>query len=123
MTPNKKEFLNYINVTNFDDRAIELGFECIKKLKLEYLLVTLGENGMMLLNHNKKTLIKANADEVYDVSGAGDTVIASLAFCLANSISIVDAVKFSNMTAGIVVGKQGTSIINKNDIKKMRNFL
>ena len=67
LTPNKKEFLNYINVRNFDDRAIELGFECIKKLKLEYLLVTLGENGMMLLNHNKKTLIKANADEVYDV--------------------------------------------------------
>ena len=78
---------------------------------------------MMLLNHNKKTLIKANADEVYDVSGAGDTVIASLAFCLAKSISIVDAVKFSNMTAGIVVGKHGTSIIRKNDIKKMRNFL
>ena len=123
MTPNKKEFLNYINVPNFDDRAIELGFECIKKLKLKYLLVTLGENGMVLLNHNKKTLIKANADEVFDVSGAGDTVIASLAFCIANSIGIVNAVKFSNMTAGIVVGKQGTSIINKKDIKKMRNFL
>ena len=124
MTPNKREFLNYINVTNFDDRAIELGFECIKRLKLKYLLITLGENGMVLLNNNnKKTLIKANADEVFDVSGAGDTVIASLAFCLANSISILNAVKFSNMTAGIVVGKQGTSIINKKDIKKMRNFL
>ena len=123
MTPNKKEFLNYINVTSFDDRAIELGFEFIKKLKLKYLLVTLGENGMVLFNHNKKTLIKANADEVYDVSGAGDTVIASLAYCLANSVSIVNAVKFSNMTAGIVVGKHGTSIIKKNDIKKMRNFL
>jgi D-beta-D-heptose 7-phosphate kinase/D-beta-D-heptose 1-phosphate adenosyltransferase len=123
MTPNKKEFLNYINVTNFDDRAIELGFECIKKLKLKYLLITLGENGMMLLGQNKKTLFKANADEVYDVSGAGDTVIASLAFCLSNSISIANAVKFSNMTAGIVVGRQGTSIINKKDIKKMRNFL
>jgi len=123
LTPNKKEFLNYINARSFDDKAIELGFECVKKLKLKYLLVTLGENGMMLLNHNKKTLIKANADEVYDVSGAGDTVIASLAFCLAKSISIVDAVKFSNMTAGIVVGKHGTSIIKKNDIKKMRNLL
>ena len=123
MTPNKKEFLNYINVTSFDDRAIELGFEFIKKLKLKYLLVTLGENGMVLFNQNKKTLIKANADEVYDVSGAGDTVIASLAYCLANSVSIVNAVKFSNMTAGIVVGKHGTAIIKKNDIKKMRNFL
>ena len=123
MTPNKKEFLNYINVTSFDERAIELGFEVIKKLKLKYLLVTLGENGMVLFNQNKKTLIKANADEVYDVSGAGDTVIASLAYCLANSVSIVNAVKFSNMTAGIVVGKHGTAIIKKNDIKKMRNFL
>jgi len=123
MTPNKKEFLNYINLTSFDDRAIELGFECVKKLKLKYLLVTLGENGMVLFNQNKKTLIKANADEVYDVSGAGDTVIASLAYCLADSVSIVNAVKFSNMTAGIVVGKHGTSIINKSDIKKMRNFL
>lgn len=123
ITPNKKEFLNYINLTNFNDKAIELGFDCINKLKLKYLLVTLGENGMLLLNHNKKTLIKANADEIFDVSGAGDTVIASLAFCLANSISIVNAVKFSNMTAGIVVGKQGTSIINKKDIKRMRSFL
>ena len=78
---------------------------------------------MVLFNQNKKTLIKANADEVYDVSGAGDTVIASLAYCLANSVSIVNAVKFSNMTAGIVVGKHGTAIIKKNDIKKMRNFL
>ena len=58
MTPNKKEFLNYINVTSFDDRAIELGFEFIKKLKLKYLLVTLGENGMVLFNHNKKTQLK-----------------------------------------------------------------
>ena len=83
MTPNKREFLNYINVTNFDDRAIELGFECIKKRKIKYLLITLGRKGMVLLNdNNKKTLIKANADEVFDVSGAGDTVIASLAFAL-----------------------------------------
>jgi rfaE bifunctional protein kinase chain/domain len=79
------------------------------KLGLEALLLTRGEDGMTLFSKNKVTTIKAEAREVFDVTGAGDTVIAALAVMLAAGAGLEDAVRIANRAAGIVVGKLGTA--------------
>ena len=74
----------------------------------DWLLVTRGPRGMCLVDEKNTTeFIQANAQEVFDVSGAGDTVVATLAACLACGESITSAAKTANLAAGIVVGKLG----------------
>ena len=79
------------------------------KLGLEGLLLTRGEDGMSLFHKNRTTHIKAEAREVFDVTGAGDTVIATLAVMLAAGAGLEAAVRIANRAAGIVVGKLGTA--------------
>ena len=79
------------------------------KLGLEALLLTRGEAGMTLFSKSKTTTIKAEAREVFDVTGAGDTVIATLAVMLAAGAGLEAAVRLANRAAGIVVGKLGTA--------------
>jgi rfaE bifunctional protein kinase chain/domain len=79
------------------------------KLKLEALLLTRGEEGMTLFKGNKTFSVKAEKREVMDVTGAGDTVIATLAVMLAAGAGLEAAVRIANRAAGIVVGKLGTA--------------
>lgn len=110
ITPNQKEFREVINregllVENLDEQAAFL----LKKYSLDFLVVTLGKEGIYLF-HPEKGGIKypSQAREVYDVSGAGDTVIASLSAFYGLGLSLEEAVQLANLCAGIVVGKIGT---------------
>ncbi len=80
-----------------------------EKLNLEALLLTRGEDGMTLFQKTKTTTIKAQAREVFDVTGAGDTVIAALGVMLAAGARLEVAVRIANRAAGIVVGRLGTA--------------
>lgn len=84
---------------------------------VEHLLMTRGESGMTLVSAGGGCLqVPTAAREVYDVSGAGDTVLATLAHCLANGWPIEDAVRWANRAAGIVVGKFGTASVTRTEL-------
>ena len=96
----------------------EVGWGLMKKLKLDSVLITLGEDGMALFEKNKKlTKVPTAAREVYDVSGAGDTVIATLALALAAGAKMHEAAKIANLAAGIVVGKLGTATVTPDELE------
>lgn len=121
ITPNRSEA--YSAVLNGSTGAKKLSVEEVgktlqKKLKAEAVLMTLGEDGMALFEKKGITKIPTAAREVYDVSGAGDTVIAVLAMALAAGASMREAAVLSNLSASIVVGKLGTATINENEIRK-----
>ena len=116
LTPNKKEAIEASKV-NIKDKATLL--EAITKLKndcsLAIGLITLSEDGIAIYDEELRKHPTV-AREVYDVTGAGDTVIASLAFSLACGYDIDKAVKFSNLSAGVVVGKIGSATATLNEI-------
>jgi len=111
LTPNKKEIL--LTVLKEDDKSIEeIGIDMVNELSLRGLIITLGQNGMYVFPHqDKPKVIPTKARAVYDVSGAGDTVVATLALCLAEGTNLQDAAFLANLTAGIVVGKVGTATV------------
>ncbi|MEK6290708.1 MAG: PfkB family carbohydrate kinase, partial [Paraburkholderia tropica] len=85
-------------------------------LELEALLLTRSEEGMTLFTDAGATHESARAREVYDVSGAGDTVIATLAAMIGAGASLTDAVSVANRAAGIVVGKLGTATVEFSEL-------
>lgn len=87
-----------------------------KALRIQHLLVTMGEQGMLLFSDGECTTFPAEAREVFDVSGAGDTVIATLAAMLARGHELRDAVRLANRAAGIVVGRFGTSAVSLGEL-------
>jgi D-glycero-beta-D-manno-heptose-7-phosphate kinase len=119
ITPNSKEAgeaAGFEIVT--DDDVERAGQLLIEKLGCKYILITRGEQGMSLFSQDKKTIkIRALAREVFDVTGAGDTVIGVLATAMASGMEISDAMKAANVAAGIVVGKVGTSVATVEEIK------
>ena len=80
------------------------------------MLVTLGEGGMTLFDAQGQTHVEAQAREVFDVTGAGDTVIATLAAMLAAGLGLRDAMPIANRAGGIVVGKFGTASVSYDDL-------
>ena len=119
LTPNQKEITEsakkkFLNETNL----IKYAKNTIKKYKIQNLLITRSEKGMLLVNNKSVTKVKANAKKVVDVTGAGDTVIAVLALMLTLSLSVEDSIKISNHAAGLVIGKSGTASINYLDLIK-----
>jgi rfaE bifunctional protein kinase chain/domain len=116
ITPNKNELRDAVgNWSN--ENELRLKAQALKKkLNLDYLLVTRSEEGMSLFTTNKISSFPTVAKEVYDVSGAGDTVIATLSLLLANNIDIHFATMIANIAAGIVVGKVGTATITKEEL-------
>lgn len=117
LTPNMSEFENIVgsvpNEAVLEKKALEL----IEHLKLKMLLVTRSEEGMSLIRPDKESLhLPTCAREVYDVTGAGDTVIATLGACLASGIDVVTACNYANKAAGIVVGKIGTSSVSAQEL-------
>jgi D-beta-D-heptose 7-phosphate kinase/D-beta-D-heptose 1-phosphate adenosyltransferase len=121
ITPNIKELSDVLNidVKNEDDEVEKYGREVRKKYNLEYLLVTRSEKGMSLITEEKVYHIRSEAKEVYDVSGAGDTVVATLATAMGAGFDILEAVKLANTAAGIVVSKIGTASITLEELKKV----
>jgi D-beta-D-heptose 7-phosphate kinase/D-beta-D-heptose 1-phosphate adenosyltransferase len=86
-------------------------------LKSNYIVVTLAENGIASLS-DEFILLETNVSQVFDVSGAGDTVIASLAICLMENYSLVDACRFSNTAASIVIKKFGSTTTTIEEVAK-----
>lgn len=112
LTPNLSEFEAVVGKCNSDDDIVQRGQQLILDLDLEALLVTRSEQGMTLLQKDKPALhMPTQAHEVYDVTGAGDTVIAIMAAALASGTVLEDACFLANAGAGVVVGKLGTSMV------------
>ena len=122
--PNKQEIEKIINVPYILSEKIDnLIKKEIKKNKLKYILLTLGEQGMVLYEKNNISRISNQlSPKVYDVTGAGDTVIATLAYFLNNNFSIMDAASMSNLAGNIVVSKNETATISVNELNKFSNL-
>ena len=88
----------------------------VRNLELEFLTATLSEKGIALVRPGNRFVAPAKARQVFDVSGAGDTVIAVLALCLASGLEPETAVELANVAAGIVVGKVGTMPVQKHEL-------
>lgn len=116
VTPNQKELREVVGTWK-DERDLERRAQALRKrLKLRALLLTRGESGMTLFQDETRMNFKTRAREVYDVSGAGDTVIAALGVMLAAGASLTEAVRTANRAAGIVVGKFGTAVATRKEL-------
>jgi D-beta-D-heptose 7-phosphate kinase/D-beta-D-heptose 1-phosphate adenosyltransferase len=100
---------------NFE-AMLAAGERMVAEFDLEYLTATLSERGIAVIRPGNRFLAPAVARQVFDVSGAGDTVIAVLALCLASGLTIEPAVQLANIAAGIVVGKVGTVPVEKHEL-------
>jgi D-beta-D-heptose 7-phosphate kinase/D-beta-D-heptose 1-phosphate adenosyltransferase len=118
LTPNLGEFEAVVGACQNEADLLEKGLALISKFELSALLITRSEQGMTLLRPGKPELhLPALAKEVYDVTGAGDTVIAVLAAALAAGSPIEQAVALSNVAASIVVGKLGTASVSAPELR------
>jgi D-beta-D-heptose 7-phosphate kinase/D-beta-D-heptose 1-phosphate adenosyltransferase len=119
ITPNLAEFEACVGKSITEDEFVEKGLKLLCELDLEALLITRGEHGMTLLRPDFPELhLPARAQEVFDVTGAGDTVIAVLASAIAAGESISDATALANIAAGLVVGKLGTAAISGPELRR-----
>ncbi|XKM13001.1 bifunctional D-glycero-beta-D-manno-heptose-7-phosphate kinase/D-glycero-beta-D-manno-heptose 1-phosphate adenylyltransferase HldE [Orbaceae bacterium ac157xtp] len=118
LTPNMSEFEAVVGVCESEDDIIEKGYQLIEDYDLKGLLITRSEKGMTLLQIGKPLYhLPTQAKEVYDVTGAGDTVIATLASALAAGCSLEDSCYLANAAAGVVVGKLGTSTASQVELE------
>jgi len=116
LTPNKKEAAQATGIEIKSSESIDKVLNKLKKdFKLSISMITLSEDGIAILD-SKIRRHPTVAKEVFDVTGAGDTVIASLGYALACNLDIDNAVKFANLAAGVVVGKVGSATVNFDEI-------
>ncbi|MBK8182598.1 MAG: bifunctional D-glycero-beta-D-manno-heptose-7-phosphate kinase/D-glycero-beta-D-manno-heptose 1-phosphate adenylyltransferase HldE [Candidatus Competibacteraceae bacterium] len=119
LTPNIAEFEAVVGVCRDEADLLGKGETLRRDLELEALLITRGEQGMTLLRKEAEPLqLAARAREVYDVTGAGDTVIATLAAGLAAGLELSGATLLANLAAGIVVGKLGTASVTVSELRR-----
>lgn len=123
VTPNLQEFEAVVGHCETETELVSKGEQLLAEHNWKALLVTRGEHGMTLLRPAQPELhLPALAREVFDVTGAGDTVIGTLASVLATGSSIEEAVSLANTAAGIVVVKLGTATVSAHELKrKLRN--
>jgi len=123
ITPNTNEASEASRIAVIDQSSVEkMGRKLLKRLNCDALVITQGEKGMTIFeSHEKPYRVPTVAKEVYDVTGAGDTVIGTMALALGASrrVSIKDAASLANYAAGIVVGKVGTATVNKEELLKV----
>ena len=124
MTPNKKEASLATGIEINDvSSLIKAGDKLMKSLELDRLLITCGKDGMYLFGPDKKPFhIKTKARQVFDVSGAGDTVAAVLGLALSSGASYKKAASLANTAAGIVVGKIGTATVSLEEFQEKLYF-
>jgi len=117
ITPNLTEFEAVVGHCENQQQIVEKGMKLLQEMDFKALLVTQGENGMTLLTSEEAPLhLPTHAREVFDVTGAGDTVISVLAASLAARKSLAEATILANMGAGIVVGKLGTATVDTEEL-------
>jgi D-beta-D-heptose 7-phosphate kinase/D-beta-D-heptose 1-phosphate adenosyltransferase len=117
LTPNKKEAELATGIKISDEAGlIRAGDELKTKLNLTHSIITLSEDGIGIFDNAKITRIPTFAREVYDVTGAGDTVLAALGFALACRADILDACHFANKAAAVVCGKLGSATASMDEI-------
>jgi D-beta-D-heptose 7-phosphate kinase / D-beta-D-heptose 1-phosphate adenosyltransferase len=117
ITPNFSEFELIVGTCRSKEEIISKGGKLRDDLQLDALLITKGENGMTLLEKGKEPLnLNARAREVFDVTGAGDTVVSTIAALLGRGTTLERAVMLANEAAAIVVGKLGTSKVTMKEI-------
>ncbi|MCA1932824.1 MAG: D-glycero-beta-D-manno-heptose-7-phosphate kinase [Calditerrivibrio sp.] len=118
LTPNNKEASTASGIEIKDERSlIKCGKYILNKLKSKSLIITRGPDGMTLFQDEKIETLPAMAKEVFDVTGAGDTVIAILTAALSSGIPLRESAIISNIAAGIVVGKVGTATVTQDELK------
>jgi D-glycero-beta-D-manno-heptose-7-phosphate kinase len=118
LTPNRSEFREVAGSWNNETELCAKAEKLRNELQLDALLVTRSEDGMSLFRANEVMHEPTHTREVFDVSGAGDTVIATLAVMLASGAGFPEAVRIANRAAGIVVGKLGTAVVSRDEIAK-----
>jgi D-beta-D-heptose 7-phosphate kinase/D-beta-D-heptose 1-phosphate adenosyltransferase len=118
VTPNHHEALRMASLEADTDEGLHEAARCIRaELNCDAVLITRGDRGMMLLEGTGAPVYVATAArEVYDVTGAGDTVIATLGAALAGGSSLIEAAALANHAAGIVVGKVGTATASADEL-------
>lgn len=117
--PNQSEFELIVGECQDEKQLVEKAQQLLVELNIEAILVTRSENGMMLIEKGKTPfLLSAKAQEVFDVTGAGDTVMATLATVFASGHNLRNAVHCANEAASIVVKKVGTSTVTKAELEQ-----
>lgn len=125
VTPNISELSEILgmDLPNTNETIHEYGPLLRQKYNLDYLLITRSEKGMSLIGEDEIVTIPTVAKEIFDVSGAGDTVVSTLAACIGVEARIEDAVKLANLAAGIVVGKVGTYAVRDYELLEQLELL
>jgi rfaE bifunctional protein kinase chain/domain len=116
ITPNRAELQQVVGSWKDDAQLREKAQKLRAALRLDAMLVTLGEDGMTLFDAQGEVHVAAQAREVFDVTGAGDTVIATLATLVAAGMSLREAMPLANKAGGIVVGKFGTATVSYEEL-------
>lgn len=119
LTPNRKEFEAVVGVCENETQLIEKGQALLRQCDLQALLVTCGKDGMILLQRAQQPLIlPAKAQEVFDVTGAGDTVIGVMAAAIAAGENFENAARLANTAAGLVVAKLGAATVSVPELRR-----
>lgn len=116
ITPNRAEMQQVVGAWRDDAELAQKAHNLRQALRLEAVLVTLSEAGMTLFDAQGQSHVNADAREVFDVTGAGDTVIATLAALVAAGLSLREAMPLANRAGGIVVGKFGTATVSYKEL-------
>jgi D-glycero-beta-D-manno-heptose-7-phosphate kinase len=116
ITPNRAELAQVVGTWSSEAQLHERAQALREQLKLDALLLTRSEEGMSLFDAQGHTQVPAQAREVFDVTGAGDTVIATMAAMLACGLSLREAMPIANRAGSIVVGKFGTASVNHQEL-------
>ncbi|MDP0589095.1 MAG: bifunctional D-glycero-beta-D-manno-heptose-7-phosphate kinase/D-glycero-beta-D-manno-heptose 1-phosphate adenylyltransferase HldE [Candidatus Endonucleobacter bathymodioli] len=123
ITPNMCEFESVVGPCKTEQELFDKGQALLRNLELEAMLITRSEQGMTLIRREEAELhLPARAREVFDVTGAGDTVISVLASALAVNNSVPQAASLANLAAGIVVGKLGTATVSMPELRRELNI-
>jgi len=125
LTPNKSEAIKATGIDITDDKSLKIALEKLRNTSyLQVPMITLSEDGIAILDENNKIFKSPTvAREVYDVTGAGDTVLASLGYSLANGKDMKLSMEFANLAAGVVVGKIGSATASLEEIEEYKSSL
>jgi len=118
ITPNLSELQAVVGVAENEDDLMKKGRALLKQCQIPTLLLTRGEAGMTLIQDTQVHSLPAQAKDVFDVTGAGDTVIAVMALGVALDMALYDAMYLANLAGGIVVGKLGTSTVSMQELTR-----
>jgi len=123
ITPNKKEAELAAGIKIINDESLKkAGFNLKEKYDFKSVIITLSENGMAIFE-DEMSKIPTVAKEVYDVTGAGDTVLSALGYAVAKGEDLKEAAKFANYAAGVVVGKVGSATATISEIEEYKKSL